>query len=215
MSSENSIERTHIATGFDRLAPFYKFISNVFFGRSLLRAQEHYLSTLKPGDSVLILGGGNGELLPSLLRQQTKLTVDYIDISPGMISLAKKKAPEFYNVNFIVGTEQDIPAQPYSVVITNFYLDLFPEQKLSQVIQTIKKHLAPGATWLVTDFVQEKRWHQTMLWVMYRFFNLVTHIEARSLPDWQSVLKEEGITETESKRFYHGFIQATVYKKLT
>lgn len=183
------------------------------FGKSLQQAQVYYLNVLKPNDRVLILGGGSGDFLLALLKQHSNISVDYIDISPKMIELAKKKTSGFSNVNFIIGTEETIPEKSYSVVVTNFYLDLFPDQKLSHVIQTINNHVTSGTRWLVTDFVEEKRWHKSMLWIMYRFFRITTNIEASQLPDWHQHLLNAGLHEADSKKFYKGFIKTAVYKK--
>lgn len=201
-----------IAAGFNRLAPFYNFLSKVVFSKTLQHAQEHFLTILKPNDRVLILGGGSGNFLQALLQHQPQVIIDYVDISGRMIGLAKTKNPS--TVNFIVGTEDDIPDQLYGIVITNFYLDLFPDDKLALVIQKLKAHLNPDARWLVTDFVQERNWHTYMLWMMYRFFRTVTGIEAQELPDWRPALENAGMRLTQSKRFYRGFIKSAVYKRI-
>lgn len=204
-----------IATGFNRLAPFYTLLTRLAFGKTLQRAQEHFLSSIHPGDHVLILGGGSGELLKSLLKQQPRITVDYIDISSKMIQLARKKTHNAPNVNFIIGTEQHLPDRTYSVVITNFYLDLFPDDTLDHVIKKIKTHLRPGGQWLAADFVEEKGWHKVMVSCMYLFFKTIARIEASRLPDWQSTLKKAGMQEISSKKFYRGFIKSSVYKFVT
>jgi SAM-dependent methyltransferase len=143
---------THkVATGFDRLAPVYKVLARIIFGKTLQHAQEYLLTSVKSGDHILILGGGSGEVLKSLLSQQPHVAVDYIDISAKMIQLARKQTKSASNVNFIIGTEQNIPGRTYTIVITNFYLDLFSDSTLPHVIQKIKPHLTPAlAGWLPT-----------------------------------------------------------------
>ena len=117
---------THkVATGFDRLAPVYKVLARIIFGKTLQHAQEYLLTSVKSGDHILILRGGSVEVLKSLLSQQPHVAVDYIDISSKMIQLARKQTKSASNVNFIIGTEQNIPGRTYTIVITNFYLDLF------------------------------------------------------------------------------------------
>ena len=172
----------------------------------------HFIDQILGTDSVLILGGGSGNLLKKLLKRYPQLTVDYIDISAKMIQLAREKTQNPSIVNFIVGTEQNIPNRNYTVVITNFYLDLFAEQTLERVIQKIKTHLNPEARWLVTDFVSEKGWHKIMLWIMYRFFRIVAGIEARKLPNWQQYLIAVHGRKIMSKKFYAGFVMASVFE---
>lgn len=204
-----------IAAGFNRLAPFYTIISTLVFGKKLKQAERHFLAILKPNDRVLILGGGSGNFLQALLQRQPDVIIDYIDISSRMIALAKKKTRHPSNVNFIIGTEENIPTQKYSSVITNFYLDLFSDKTLQHIVQKIKIHVQPDAQWLATDFISQKRWHKILLWIMYRFFRVTTGIEASRLPDWQSTLQKAGMQEIRSKKFYCGFIKSSVYQFVT
>lgn len=207
----SELKNENIAKGFDRLAPIYNSLGGIVFGKTLKRAQEYFLSSISADDRVLILGGGSGGLLKSLLKQQPNVVIDYIDISEKMIQLARKKTKNPSNVNFIIGTEQNIPDRIYQIVITNFYLDLFSNNTLQLVVLKIKTHLQPNAQWLVTDFVGEKGWHKTMLWIMYRFFRTATGIEARSLPHWEKHIELAGLSEIDAKVFFNGFIKSSRY----
>lgn len=196
------------------MAPVYAGLTRIVFGHSLQFAQEFFLDQIRKNDRILILGGGSGEFLKSLLQKHPHVTIDYIDLSPRMIDLAKKRSGNLSNVNFIIGTEDTIPAHTYSVVITNFYLDLFIDKTLDRVIAQIKPHLATNVTWLATDFISEKPWHKFFTKVMYAFFRVVTRIEANTLPDWQSALKNAGLQQITSQNFYRGFIKSSVYKRV-
>jgi len=202
------------AKGFNLLAPVYSRLTKLIFGKSIERSQLHFLDSVASTDHVLFLGGGSGELLSNLLQKHPTVSVDYIDLSPKMIELAKRKTGNPSSVNFITGTEQNIPARSYNVVITNFYLDLFSDKRLNEVIDIIKPRLADNVTWLATDFISEKTWHRIFLKAMYVFFKIVTGIEANSLPDWQSALSNAGLKELASKTFYGGFIKSSVYKRV-
>jgi tRNA (cmo5U34)-methyltransferase len=201
------------STGFDLLAPAYTFLIRKVFGKTLERAQCHFLHYLKPDDHILMLGGGDGTFLKVLLATHPNLRIDYIDISPRMIALAKQKTPTSSTVNFIVGTEENIPNTPYSVVITNFYLDLFSDKTLKTIIEKIKSCMQPKAYWFATDFVHEKWWHGLMLWLMYRFFRITTGIEAKRLPKWQHHLTDTHEKEIVAEKFYHGFVLTSVYTR--
>lgn len=203
-----------IEKGFNFLAPVYGWLTLIIFGKTLERSQTFFLDFVKPDDHVLILGGGSGELLESLLQKHPKVSIDYIDLSSRMIDLAKKKTGNPSNVNFIIGTENTISGHTYSVVITNFYLDLFTDKTLAQVIAQIKPRVATPVTWLVTEFVSTTGWHKIFLAIMYAFFRVVTGMEATTLPDWQSALKKAGLQQITSRNFYRGFIKSSVYKSV-
>lgn len=205
------LKNKRIAKGFDRLAPLYSGMSRIVFGKTLAHAQQHFLTSIRAGDCILILGGGSGDFLSSVLKHQANVTIDYIDISEKMIHFAREKTQHPPAVNFIAGTEQHIPDRTYSVVITNFYLDLFSDDALPRIIQKIKTHLTPDARWLVTDFINETWWHSLMLWAMYRFFRLTTGIDAKRLPDWQRCMATAIGENTIHKKFYNGFVMTTVF----
>lgn len=196
------------------MAPVYAGLTRIVFGNSLQLAQEFFLDQIRKNDRILILGGGSGEFLKSLLQKHPHVTIDYIDQSPRMIDLAKKRSGNPSNVNFIIGTENTIPQSTYAVVITNFYLDLFTDKTLDRVIEQIKPHLATNVTWLATDFISEKPWHKFFIKVMYAFFRAVTRIEANALPDWQSALTKAGLQQITSQNFYRRFIKSSVYKRV-
>lgn len=203
---------TDVAAGFNKLAPFYNTLSRIVFLNSLEKSQKHFLSHISATDNVLILGGGSGNFLKALLQKHPGLHIDYIDISPVMLKLAQEKARNATSVNFLEGTELSIPETTYSVVITNFYLDVFSEATLKQIILKIKKHIQPHTKWVVTDFVKCRFWQRIILWLMYRFFRLFTGIEANTLPDWRKILNQTGFEEMDSAKFYGGFIKSSLFK---
>lgn len=202
---------TRIAKGFNFLAPFYDFLARLVIGKSIVVSQLYFLRRFKECQHVLIVGGGSGWLLDSLYKECPDVRIDYIDVSSGMINKAKIKSRNSQRVNFITGTEDDIPDRLYDGVITNFYLDMFDEKGLNIVIGKVNRSLTNSAFWVVTDFVIVRRRHELMVWWMYRFFRIITRIEARRLPDWQSYMKVAGNELLESKKFENGFIVANLY----
>lgn len=204
--------KNRIASGFDFLAPFYDGLARLFIGRDIVNSQLYFLKIFKECNHLLILGGGSGWILNFIGREFPDLKIDYIDISPMMINSARKKYGGNKNINFIQGTESNIPDRLYDGVITNFYLDMFHERSLKVVIQKIKRSLTENAFWVVTDFVNERRQHRMMLWWMYQFFELIARIEATHLPDWQNQMAIAEFKIVESKNFKSGFIKSNLYQ---
>ncbi len=86
-------------------------------------------------DRLLILGGGSGWILESINALSFDGEVWYIEASSEMIRLASKRQLDF-KVHFIHGTEENIPQEVvFDAVITNFYLDLFPDERLPLVLE--------------------------------------------------------------------------------
>lgn len=200
--------------GFDFLAPIYDSFARLIFGKSITASQTLFLDQVPPNSTVLILGGGTGWLLEELIRQNPSCTVWYIEASSKMIERTRHRKLN-NRVHLIQGTEADIPTNAkIDVVITNFYLDLFSENKLKNVIQHITDQSAPSARWLVTDFVNKGMWwHKWMLKIMYIFFRIVCNIEASHLPIWAKQLNDRKWGEMNSKHWYGAFIKSTVWHR--
>jgi len=199
---------------FDRIAFIYDFLAKLVFGKSLINSQKYFLDKIGDGSKVLILGGGSGWLLAELLKIKSNCEVWYTDASEKMILFSKSKIETGYIVHFIHGTEQDIPLSiKYDVVITNFYLDLFTDHQLADVVIKIQSSLESGAHWIITDFVNNRKWWQRMmLKIMYWFFRITCGLESRQLPEWNKAMENAGVKEIESKYFYKGFIKTAFFR---
>lgn len=201
--------------GFDAVANTYDFLARLIFGNSLRQSQFHFLSRIPNGSNVLILGGGSGEILMELRRQKPSCKICYVEASEKMMILTKAKVQTANAIQFIHGTERSIPAdRTFDAVITNFYLDLFSNTSLTNIIKLIKSSLASNGIWLVSDFVRtNKTWQRILLTTMYKFFRVVAGIEASALPDWTDKLREAGLQESESLTFFKGFIKSAVFRE--
>jgi len=200
-----------VAKGFDRLAPFYDTLARFTIGKGIVQSQARFLDYLEGRNKLLVLGGGTGWILPLILKRNPSLKIDYIDLSARMISRAKEKVKSQAGVRFITGTEGDIPDTDYDCLITNFYLDLFAEEKLPGLINHLRNHLQKDGYWLATDFVKEKTWHKIILWIMYRFFRWTTELKTSGLSDWDKQLAKQGVV-IESQNFTQGFIKSVVIR---
>src|SRR5690606_29926388 len=117
-------------------------------------------------------------------------------------------------VVFIHGTEDAIPREmSFDVVITHYFLDLFPDERLREVCRTLDASLKAGGTWLVCDFVDTgKPWHRFLLAVMYAFFRVTAGVVARRLPAWQTSLPKS-LRRIDCVTFSNDFISSCVYRK--
>jgi tRNA (cmo5U34)-methyltransferase len=199
---------------FNWIAGVYDSLTRLVFGRSFYKAQCFFLEDLKFRRKVLIIGGGTGWILRELLIVNAGCEVDYIEASSRMLAIARAEISDQdkHRVKFTLGTEKDIDAWPkYDAVITNFFLDLF-DDSLDHVIQKIRASLSKHSLWIVTDFIDQRRWwHRLMLRVMYIFFNLTTGIEARRLPDYERRLANAGIKKSKEEVFFGSFIKTAIY----
>ena len=196
---------------FNGVARVYDALASIVFGNHIANAQQAFLNEIPLGSQILILGGGTGKILPTIISRAPK-KVWYVDSSYKMIEKASVQVSKGSVVEFICGTESDIPSQVRaSVVITQFYLDLFPEHELPQIIHRIASFSANEVIWLAADFIHTKSlWHRFLLKLMYTFFRTVAGLQNRILPDWVSALEAAGFKERSSLTQYGGFIKSTV-----
>ena len=74
-------------SGFDKIAPFYDFLSWFFFANSIKKSQNDLLALLPKFKNVLIIGGGTGGFLLDLIALSPNATYHNIDISSNKITV--------------------------------------------------------------------------------------------------------------------------------
>lgn len=201
---------------FNRIARHYDGLKRFVFRGAIYESQIRFLSSVPLGGNVLILGGGTGEILPLLQQINPECRIWFIDASSQMLKMAFARCMKtsLNRVHFIHGTENDLPEDVvFQAVITNFFLDLFPDDKGTEICSRIFRRVGGEAVWLASDFVAGRnRWQTVFLWAMYRFFRAVCGIEARKLPAWQCQLRGLGMMEMASEVYYRGFMKSVLYK---
>jgi tRNA (cmo5U34)-methyltransferase len=205
--------------GFDRVAPFYDPLAKLVFGSSLQDAQRWLLPFIPSGATILIIGGGSGWLLQQVLEHTSPKQVVYLEASEKMLQLAQLQNPSPAIVEFRHGTDADLyPREQFDIIITPFLLDLFPDERLSRLVQRLYGVLDPGGLWLFADFwpVQQKTpiWQKLLAKSMYLFFGLLSDVQGRKLPDYRRHFVELGLKEQQCAGFYNGFVQSKVYRKM-
>lgn len=201
---------------FDRVANIYDPLKRFVFGRAIHDSEVCFLDSIQREANVLILGGGSGEMLRMLLQRNTGCTVWYVEASARMLELARGNAAnQTSRVLFIHGTESSLRSGiQFDVIITNFFLDVFPEKRVKAISEIIGRHLANNGYWIITDFVNGRKWWQrVLLSAMYGFFKLACRIGTHKLPFWQRIVNDNGFREKESRMFYADFIKASLWVK--
>jgi ubiquinone/menaquinone biosynthesis C-methylase UbiE len=204
---------------FDNIAWCYELLSYAVFGNSIRRSQVIYFDSIPKSSHVLVIGGGTGWILDELFKAADPGKVTYIESSSRMLELSRNKVGGQYRsrIDFILGTEESIIITGgYDVVITNYFLDLFEEARLKRVMDSIYLSLNNNGLWIFTDFRKKKNgsiFNKLLLKMMYLFFRLVCHIEAKSLPSIGLAFRRLNMLELKSDFFYFKNIKAVLMKK--
>jgi tRNA (cmo5U34)-methyltransferase len=206
-------------SGFDRVASFYDPLAKLVFGSSLQDAQRWLLPCIPSSSTILIIGGGSGWLLQQVLEHTSPVRIVYLEASGKMLQLAQQQNLAPPVVEFRHGTDADLPPhEEFDIIITPFLLDLFPEERLSRLMQRLYGVLDPGGLWLFADFwpVQQKPplWQKLLAKSMYLFFGLLSDVQGRKLPDYRRHFDELGLKEKQCVGFYKGFVQSKIYRKV-
>lgn len=203
-----------MAAGYDNTIWFYERLSKLVFGQAQVKAQEHFLNWIEPGSNILIIGGGTGQILESISRiHPSGLHITYVEVSPKMMTLSRKRNVEHNEVDFITNDIAQITfSRRFDVVITAFLFDNFSNEELAAIFPQINHWVNPGGLWLDTDFqLTGPVWQKLMLKSMYFFFGLMKAVKVNKLPDAQGVFKQYSMLA--SKTFYGEFIYARAYQK--
>jgi SAM-dependent methyltransferase len=116
------------------------------------------VADLRPGEVVLDLGSGAGaDVLIAARRVSPGGRAIGLDMTPGMLELARKNAAEAGadNVEFVEGYLEDIPLPDASVdvVLSNCVINLAADKGV--VLAEAARVLRPGGRFAVTDIVAD------------------------------------------------------------
>ena len=136
----------------------------------------------------LLIGDGDGRFLRHFLEAWPQASVDYVDVSAGMLAQARASAGEDRVQYYQLDVLRDAwPADDYDLVVTHFVFDCFDAAGQLTLAQR-----APRARWLVSEFRSSGVLGRVLIGVMYRFFGLATGLRTRALADHRVALAEAG-----------------------
>lgn len=195
-----------------RWAPYYDFVTNLMtLGHARrLRRLTVDKALIKPGDSVLDVGCGTGEV-SLLAKTRAKAGKVYgIDPAPEMIAVARKKAArKKLDIDFRVGVIESLPLPDSSidVVTSSLMMHHLPEDLKVRGLAEIYRVLKPGGRLLIADFMRP-----TGSFLNHIFIAFTRHQGLKSgIEDIQKLLKATGfnqIAQSDENVLVIGFVRA-------
>jgi ubiquinone/menaquinone biosynthesis C-methylase UbiE len=188
---------------FDVLAPHYRWMEFVSAGNKLQRCRTAFLARVAGANRVLILGEGNGRFLLECRRQLPNAKITVVDASARMLARARERLEgqgintgqiEFVCADALAWAPRE---GAFDLIVTHFFLDCFRANQLEPLIATLARSGSPRANWLLADFqCAPAGWarcrSRLILWLMYRFFRMVTRLSATALTPPDSFLERHG-----------------------
>ncbi len=210
---------------FDRLAPVYRAMERVLAGDKLQRCRLTYLSQTKSARKALLLGEGAGRFIVPLLQTNPTVQITCVDASAGMLQqtqLALEAAGlSTERIEFIHADA--LHWQPttggYDLVSTHFFLDCFRAEQLNSLIPRLTSLITPDATWLISDFCVPAQGFSRLrarliLWLMYRFFRVVTRLPASHLVDYTAHMQQNGFQLAARQTYDWGLLRADCWQSI-
>ena len=201
---------------YSTIAGIYDVLGKMVFGNALKTSANLFLSDVLNSKSLLILGGGTGQVLMELEKLKFKGAVTYVDMSEGMINRAKKRVVS-YDVKFIISKIEGMEFDSrFDAVHAAFFFDQFDEAKITSIVDGLLTSCRPNSVWIVVDFISgANRYHFLLYKLMYLFFRITTEIESKKLPDLFGQLESSRLLPYKNSVHCNSMINATVMKRLS
>ncbi|MDZ4788274.1 MAG: class I SAM-dependent methyltransferase [Blastochloris sp.] len=209
-------------TDFDWIASYYGWIETFAAGELMQKSRTPFLSSLS--GNILLAGEGNGRCLEALLRLNHRLEITCLDQSEKMLALARRRLQRAgFSGASVTYLCQDIrkielPANSYDGIITPYFLDCFDGVELDEVVTKLASAGKVRCHWVVADFqIPESgagRYRaKLVVWLLIRFFRVVTGLRAASLQNPAESLNRAGFVRRQHLEFDGGLVYADLWER--
>lgn len=209
-------------TDFDRVAPAYRCLEYVAFGRALQRARVVHLPALRQCRRILVVGDGDGRCGEVLATIARTARIHCIDTSDRMLRRAARRVPLSARgrVTFERADVRTFDAgdAAWDAVLTMFVLDCLTTDEARQTTRRLSRALEPAGQWLFADFVVPARgWRRlrARLWIglLYRFFRWRTGLTVSQLPPSEQLIEQAGLRAIDVDERQAGLVRSVRYRK--
>lgn len=181
------------------------------YGSAIIEAQKKAIVHLPENGNLVIIGGGDGTLLPYLYKKKPSLEILYIESSGKMIELAHRNKKNGQNIKFTLTDDFSLDGFQADAIFAPFVLDTFKNSEITEVINTINSQCKKRPKWLVVDFDHNKvligPWYNKLRTTLsIYFFRITTGYQPKKLPHIFETIrlqyhKSLKIIDIESKMF--------------
>ncbi len=209
--------------GFNRLAAIYDYLLLIPPGRGFIKSQDVLIPLLPQKKSCLIIGGGTGTFLRSLIISGKVTHIVYLDISEKMLAKASAKIKDLNQkckVEFRRGSFDKITEdEKFDLIVTNFFLDLFSQEEVKAWMRFINNKLSDGGLFYFTDLqISRGKTFRTFLnniyiKVLYFFFRNTTGINGKTLIDLRTEILQSGFNVIHEKDYLKELFYSAIFKK--
>lgn len=206
--------------GFDLVSPYYDFFKTLVFKDKLDQTQTCLLDHFPLHGKQLIIGGGTGKYLLSVLKHQNIDEIYYVDISPMMLKKAQKlihkKAPQLeHKVRFIEESINHYNSHDkFDGIHTPFVLDCLDEDQLDKAIEKIRSLLNSEGLLYFSDFYTDNKSSFTqkkLINFLYWGFNFFIDSKRNDLPNFKALFLQYGFLLKKEKLLFNRSTQSSIW----
>jgi ubiquinone/menaquinone biosynthesis C-methylase UbiE len=205
---------------FDLIASFYPLLEQTVFASTLSQARRIFITQVRAGNHILLIGEGNGRFLLEALKQTSADSFTVVDSSARMLAATARRIAAVDRCPHVELVHADIlewrsPASSYDRVVTHFFLDQFRPDRIRRVVEKISRLATEDALWINVDFISENQdlRQKFLMWVQYRFFQIFAGIESARLFDPRPWIRQAGWAILETKSLDSGWISAQLMSR--
>jgi ubiquinone/menaquinone biosynthesis C-methylase UbiE len=205
---------------FDLVASFYPLLEQAVFGPKLSRARRSFISRVAEGRKILLIGEGNGRFLCEVVKQTSSASITVVDSSAQMLAAASRRIATINCFSRIELIHSDIlewraARGSYDRIVTHFFLDLFPPDRIRRVVEKISQLAMEDCLWINVDFTSENQSlpQKFLMWAQYRFFRIFARIEAPRLFDARPLIRDANWEILETRLLNSGLISASLLSR--
>ena len=192
---------------YDLIARVYDALGVIYSGGQIHAAKNSQLDQMQPGDKVLYVGVGPGE--DAVLAARHGAHVTCLDLSAQMLRQAERHMrcqgceAEFLQADVL----QHERRNHYDVVVVNFFLNVFDEGQMQDMLAHLVTLVRPAGKLLISDFALPRgnrlcRAVQAAYWgVTDLFYYLLGLCAWHPVYDYASYFPQVGLELRQEQRF--------------
>jgi hypothetical protein len=215
--------RREALPNFNGLARIYRWMELLTFGRWLERCRHAFLGDLSGCRRAAVLGDGDGRFTARLLRANSTIEIDAVDLSAAMLHTLVRRAEHNaarVRVHCVDARTWQPASPPYDLVATHFFLDCLTDDEVRSLADRLRGALSPSGLWVVSEFAVPEgafgRWvARPVVWLLYRAFRLLTGLSVRNLPDHAAALSAAGFKLRKRRSWLGGLLIAEIWARFS
>jgi ubiquinone/menaquinone biosynthesis C-methylase UbiE len=146
---------------YSRVSYIYNLWSRLFESKTAARVIE--IAQFKNGDSILEAAVGTGVQFEKITLVNKNGFTEGIDLSPDMLSFAKKRIENYPKDNYRLqtGSVYDLPYEngKFDLIINSYMFDLLPEEDYPKILGEFSRVLKKGGRVVISTMTFGKNWY--------------------------------------------------------